>query len=463
MALTGIVIYRDHPLYKYAIRNWDLWTTANPFAVVYAVKPIDIYNAIKWSLKNNKKFRIRSGGHALGKDFSSVDDGIVISLEKFNDIKISPNQNIARVGTGIQVGQLVKNLAAGGYMFPFGDVYNVGIGGIAQGGGIGLLQKKMGLILDNIVGYDIVTTRGEIKVNSNKNSDLYWALRGGGGGNFGVVTHFYIKLKKAPKTITLIKINWTWDSTASDFVKKLLSEWQNWIKTLDDNMTTSLEILNKTANRIILTGLYFGDSNTARNILEPIIGIDQPQQIDIRTLPYAEMLDRLLNPIQPTTYNQKFTSFWVADDDRQSCDNFKDQHPKPTSTLPVWAINDIVSFLETQTGASDFYCLDWGGTAKNPSPKSTAFYWRKVAYYFEFSITWNKDIDDESAIEPLDQLRRRIEPFTVGAYVNVPDNAIQNYGEKYYGLNYERLRSIKTKWDPCNIFRFAQSIKPLHK
>lgn len=112
---------------------------------------------------------------------------------------------------------------------------------------------------------------------------------------------------------------------------------------------------------------------------------------------------------------------------------------------------------------SGFFFLNWGGAIENLQPQDTAFFWREAAYYVEWNSSWLDPADADYYIKLTRRTRKKLQPYIYGSYINVPDQGIKNYGEVYYGANYPRLRKVKTKYDPRNVFRFPQSIKPLRR
>jgi FAD/FMN-containing dehydrogenase len=171
--------------------NWNPFTNKFPKVFVFAQNKKDVSNAVKWARENSIHIRMRSGRHSLAKDFSQVDGGIVIDTGEMQNVYLDKKKDIAVVEAGIRVGPLVKMLASERYLAPFGDSATVGIGGISTGGGITAVQRTTGLISDNILAAEIVNANGDIlRVSEHKNSDLYWAIRGGGGGNFGIIVSY---------------------------------------------------------------------------------------------------------------------------------------------------------------------------------------------------------------------------------------------------------------------------------
>ena len=222
--LTGRVIFKGDQGYETARKNWDPHTDKYPKVFVFAQKTQDVANAINWANENKVPIRARSGRHSLEVNLSQITGGIVIDVSEMKKIKLNKKSGTVVVGTGNTVGRIAHTLAGQGYMAPFGDSPTVGIGGITLGGGIGPLQRTVGLVSDNLIELEMVDAKGKIiRANKNRNADLLWASRGGGGGNFGVYTSYKFKVRPAPASATVFRITWSWDQ-----FEKVFKAWQLW-------------------------------------------------------------------------------------------------------------------------------------------------------------------------------------------------------------------------------------------
>ena len=442
--LTGRVIFRGDPGYEQARQNWNPYVDTFPLVFVFAQETKDIQNALKWACDNGVPIRFRSGRHALDKSLSEVKDGIVIDVSEMKRIRINKEREIAIVETGNNVGPLVKALAREGYMAPFGDSPTVGIGGITMGGGIGLLQRSIGLISDNLVGLQMVDANGRvIQADKRRNNDLLWASRGGGGGNFGVNTEYVLKLHRAPEKATVYKINWPWEQLESVF-----KTWQEWAPNVTTRLGSILEIHTKKSGLLQSTGLFLGTKEELVKLLKPLTNTGTPTDVFIKTFPYLGAVEYLI-PTEPipgrALENQKFSSTWAPD------------------LLPDEAIRVMRRFLEESTGTdSNFFFLSAGGAINQPSPKETAFFWRNTKFYLEWNSSWANKHEEARNLAIVEETRRRLAPFIEGSYVNVPDQFIKDFGHAYYGSNFDRLQLVKAKYDPNNVFCFPQSIPPAY-
>lgn len=440
--LTGRVIFRGDPGYESARKNWDPHTNRFPKVFVFAQRTQDVANAIKWARENHVPIRARSGRHALETNLSQVNGGIVIDVSEMKKIKLNKKNGTVIVETGNRVGRIANTLAAQGFIAPFGDSPTVGIGGITLGGGIGPLQRTIGLISDNLIELEMVDANGKVIVaNKKQNADLLWASRGGGGGNFGIYTRYKFKVRRAPAKATVFKITWPWNQ-----FEKVLKAWQQWAPSVDTRLGSELNIGPKKGGNVMMEGLFLGSKTEALRLLKPLTSVGTPTESIIRLLPYTEAVKFLLppDPVLTQRFSNQFSSGFG-------------KRPFPDKAIKV--MRDFLEKAEANSTAG-FFFLNWGGAVSRVSPKATAFFWRKAKFYVEWNTSWIKPSDAARNIALTRNTRRKLQPFIVGSYINVPDQGIKNSGPVYYGANFPRLRKVKAKYDPQNVFRNPQSIPP---
>jgi hypothetical protein len=440
--LTGLVIFKGDPGYEEAIKNWNPYVDVSPLVFVFAQNSQDVSNAIKWARENEVPMRVRSGRHALDKNLSVVKGGVVIDVSEMQKVSLDRKNAIATVQTGIHVGPLVKGLAREGFMAPFGDSPTVGIGGITMGGGFGVLSRSIGLVSDNLIGLKMVDAKGKIiQADQSSNEDLLWASKGGGGGNFGYNTEYTFKVHQAPKTATVFNIIWPWEQLETVF-----SAWQQWAPFVDERLGCLLEIYSKVNGLCHAEGIFLGSESELTRLLKPLLNAGTPKETTIETLAYPDAID-FLDPDEPipgrSDQSVKFSSAWVLD---------------------LWSkepISIMKQFLEEATGTeANFFFINWGGALSRVPSNETAFFWRDPLFYTEWTASWENKSQKDANLASVEKVRQQLKPYVTGSYVNVPDQNIKKYGKAYYGSNYERLRKIKAKYDPENVFRFPQSIRP---
>ncbi|WP_127492979.1 FAD-binding oxidoreductase [Paenibacillus glycanilyticus] len=440
--LTGRVIFKGDPGYETARKNWDPHTDRFPKVFVFAKKTRDVANAIKWAREHKVPIRPRSGRHALETNLSQVNGGLVIDTSELKKITLNKKSNTAVVETGNRVGRIVDTLARQGYMAPFGDSPSVGIGGITPGGGIGPLQRTTGLISDNLLALEMVDAKGRIiRASKKRNSDLLWASRGGGGGNFGVYTKYKFKVRRAPVRATVFSITWPWEQ-----FEEVVKAWQRWAPFTSTKLGSELSIGPKKGGNVSMLGVYLGCKKKALKFLQPILSVGTTTKRDIQSLPWLQATKFLLapDPILPQKFSNQFSSGFGR---------------RP---FPDKAFKYMREFLEKAEGGTPagFYFLNWGGAIRKIAPRATAFYWRDPQYYVEWNSSWVKPSHAAKNIALARNTRKKLQPFIVGSYINVPDQGIKCSGPVYYGKNFARLRRVKAKYDPQNVFNNPQSIPP---
>ncbi|MGG0485276.1 FAD-binding oxidoreductase [Priestia aryabhattai] len=440
--LTGRVIFKGDPGYQQALKNWNPYVDVCPLVFVFAQNSYDVSNAIRWAQENKVPLRVRSGRHALDKNLSVVSGGIVIDVSDMNRVCLDKKSEMATVQTGIHVGPLVKMLAREGFMAPFGDSPTVGIGGITMGGGFGVVSRSIGLISDNLIALETVDAKGKIlQANQSCNKDLFWASRGGGGGNFGYNTEYTFKVHRAPTTATVFNIIWPWEQLETVF-----KAWQKWAPFVDERLGCILEIYSKVNGLCHAEGIFLGSKKELTKLLKPLLNAGTPKQTVIETLSYPDAID-FLDPDEPipgrSDQSVKFSSAWGHD---------------------LWSeepISVMKKFLEEATGTeANFFFINWGGALSRVPSNETAFFWRRPLFYTEWTASWENKSQEASNLSSVEKVRQLMKPYVKGSYVNVPDQNIEKFGKAYYGSNFAKLREIKAKYDPENLFHFPQSIPP---
>jgi hypothetical protein len=195
-----------------------------------------------------------------------------------------------------------------------------------------------------------------------------------------------------------------------------------------------------------MLGLFLGSKKEALRLLAPMLRVGTPSKKTIRLLPYPKVVNFMLDPdpVLPQRYSNQFSSGYGR---------------RPFNDKAIKAMREFLEKAEGRTPAG-FFFLNWGGAVSRVSPKATAFYWRKAKFYVEWNSSWLKRSHAARNIALVRQTRRKLQPHIVGSYINVPDQGIKHSGPVYYGSNYARLRKIKAKYDPQNVFNNPQSIPP---
>jgi FAD/FMN-containing dehydrogenase len=446
--LTGRIVRPQDPDYPQASLGWDELFVHYPLVIVFAQRTQDVVNALAWARQNNVALRVRSGRHSL-EGWSNVDNGIVIDVSGLKSATIDAAARIATVGAGLSQLEAVTLLGAKGLAVTTGTEGSVGLSGATLGGGFGFLTRLLGMACDSLIGAEIVVASGAsgaraITVDKYRDPDLLWALRGAGNGNFGIVTS--LTYKAAPlKSVAYVQA--TWDGLGD--LQEVFDAWQHTAPFTDNRLTSQLEVHK---NQILLFAVLAGGSKAqALGLLAPVLSAGNPK-VTVQVGGWADIYAGFQVPTALDPANWKFFSQFT------------------TRLFPRRAISLIRSFmLEAPTDDSNFFTNAFGGAVKRSEPcGGTAFPHRDALFYSEPGAGWgtrgNNKCDDP--ITPIAQawiaeFSQALRPYVNGAYVNVPNIGMQGWETAYWGRgNFDRLRRVKQKYDPHNIFQYEQSIPP---
>ncbi|MBL1109959.1 FAD-binding oxidoreductase [Streptomyces sp. 5-8] len=446
--LTGRIVRPEDSGYTDARLGWDQLFSHYPLVIVFAQNTQDVVNALTWARQNDVAVRVRSGRHAL-EGWSNVDNGLVIDISELKSVHIDARSRIATVGAGLNQEEAVTTLAKQNFAVTTGTEGSVGLSGATLGGGFGFLTRWLGMACDSLVGAEIVVPSGTecakaIKVDEHTNSDLLWALRGAGNGNYGIVTSLTYKV--APlKSVTYLQATWPDISR----LREIFEAYQRTAPTTDARLGTQLEIHR---NQIFLFGvLPEGTPEETKRLLAPILSIDSPD-VTTQVGNWGDVYAGFQIPIEQEPANWKFHSQFTR---------------KP---FPGDAIDIVDSFIRTApTDDSNFFVQAFGGNVRKSSPRGgTAFPHRDALFYSEPGVGWGKRSDQPGVCDPLTsqcqawiaEFSQALRTYVDGAYVNVPNIAQQDWETAYWRDNVDRLRKIKAKYDPDNVFQYEQSVQP---
>lgn len=436
--LTGHVIKPETSEYDKARQTGNRRFNKYPRVIVFTQSTRDVVNAVRWARKNRAEIRIRSGRHSY-EAYSVAEDAVVIDVSPMKKIYVDSFQGIAHIQAGVTNLELNKTLGKAGFAFPGGSCQSVGVAGMALGGGISMLSRAFGLTCDNLLGLEMVDADGSIlEVTDTCNPDLMWACRGGGGGNFGIVTALTFRIFPVTE-VTVFQITWDFSQSAN-----VLHAWQYLTPTLDHRLGSQIVLRSeKSALPVSTSGLFLGNKPTLQRMIKPLLTAGRPISVNIVTIPWLEAVNLF------------------AAETHFSGQAFKNSSAFTSEPLSPTACHELCSFLtcvESETFAVQLVAL--GGAIASILPENTAFYHREAEFILQYIAFWDDPAEATAQIRRIETLRRRLLPFTAGAYANYPDQLIKNYDYSYYGANLPRLRQIKTKYDPTDFFHFRQSILP---
>ena len=440
--LTGRVIHPESPEYTKARTDWDGLYRSYPLVIVFAQATEDVVNAVTWARQNNVPPRARSGRHSL-EGWSNVSGGIVIDVSEMKSARLDPASRTVTVGAGFTQGEVVARLGQEGFAVAVGGEATVGLAGATLGGGLGFLARNYGMACDNLLAAEVVVPSGDdgaqvITADEHSNSDLLWALRGAGNGNFGIVTSFTYRMHPL-KQVTLLEAGWK----GFGDLRGVFDAWQRQAPAADLRLSSVLDI---GPDRIdLIAVLQSGSPDEARELLAPVLSVGQP---DVSAQPgsWADIFAGLQPPSKSAiekARNWKFFSQFI------------------TEPYPAEAIDIVGTFMQNAPSeVSDYFCSSLGGAVKQPPPGGSAFAHRDALFYAEPGAGWSGDEITPGAQAWVAEFSQALRPYVNGAYVNVPNPGMIDWQTAYWGDHYARLREIKARYDPDNVFQYEQSIRP---
>jgi FAD/FMN-containing dehydrogenase len=439
-----------------------------PAGIAYCGTPADVATCLSFVRKFQVPVRVRSGGHSYA-GWSTVNRGFVIDVSAMNSVSFG--DSTVTVGAGLDLIHFYAALAAGGVAVPGGSGPTVGIAGSALGGGIGALSRLYGTTSDNLTAIDLVMADGSVLTcDGTRNSDILWACRGGGGGNFGVATSLTFQTNPLTE-LCVFALTWPWSQATA-----VVSAWQSWAPHAPDALWSTLRL-----------AADFGG--------EPTLGVGEPTLSVAGTYAGAHHrlsrhLDNLYREVAsgPATAVARQESYLDAMLLEAGCSSIPLRvcHTGPGGQLPRvpsfaksdfftrplsrHGIRELLSGIERirgiQGAAGGVGSVTFdacGGAMNRPSPSETAFVHRDALFLAQYSTTWTSRGSRSGVANQHHWLRscyRSLHRHASGeAYQNYVDPDLTDWQDAYYGANYPWLKLVKATVDPANVFLFPQSIR----
>jgi FAD/FMN-containing dehydrogenase len=477
--------YNYYKILNFSIQNLRFAepNIPKPIAIVLPESLEQLQKSVACCRENSLGIRVRSGGHSYEGTSSVADDGtlfVIIDMMNLNNVRVDIKTETAWVEGGATLGETYYAIsqASDAYGFSAGSCPTVGVGGHIGGGGFGLLSRKYGLAADNVVDALLVDANGQLLDRETMGEDVFWAIRGGGGGLWGIVYAWKIQLLKVPQIVTSFIVSRT---GTKSYIAKIVNKWQYVAPNLDDEFYLScfvgagLPEAKKIGLSTTFKGLYLGPKTKAISMLKKAF----PE------LSVVEEECREMSWIESVVYFSGLTVEASVSDLRnrymQDKEYFKAKSDFVRSYVPLIGIETALDFLEKEP--KGYVILDpYGGIMDNISSESIAFPHRKGNIFtIQYLIYW-KEVDNEKSSDYIDWIRgfySSMTPFVSwgprAAYINYMDfdlgvmelistnDVVKSrvWGEKYFLNNYDRLVKAKTLIDPNNVFTNEQGILPM--
>ena len=444
-SLRGDLVTRESANYDEVRAIYNAMIDKKPAALARCVDAADVQTCVNYARDNGVPLAIRGGGHNAG-GLGLVDDGLVIDLSPMRGIRVDPKKQTIRVQGGCRWGDVDHAGHPYGLTVPAGIISTTGCGGLTLGGGLGHLSRKYGLTIDNLLEADVVLADGSMVVASaDENSDLFWALRGG-GGNFGVVTSFLYRAAPV-KNIFGGPTLWSLDRT-----EEIMKWYREFILQAPEELTGFFAFLTVPPGPPFPEHLhlkkmcgvvwcYSGDMAKAEELFAPILAL-KPDLPGVQEMPMPA-LNSAFDPVYPPGHQW----YWRADFFKELSDESIVEHAKwgaamPTmqSSMHLYPIDGAVHRVAEGDTAWSYREANWAGVIVGVDPDPA-----------------NKDMLRDWAVGYWDA----IHPYSSGgAYVNFMMEEGQERVQASYRGNYDRLAKIKAKYDPKNLFKVNQNIVP---
>ena len=450
--LRGELIGPGDAGYERARAVWNGMIDRYPALIARCECVEDVVAAVDFARAQALPLAVRGGGHNVA-GHGTCDEGLVIDLSPMSQVEVDPVARVARVGGGATWGQVDAATQAHGLAAPGGVFSGTGVAGLTLGGGLGWLRNKYGLSCDNLIGAEVVTASGQVvRASAAENADLLWGLRGG-GGNFGVVTTFEFQLHPVGPEVMFV---FAFHDGGGDNMKRAIQLYRDYSASAPDEVSSILacgvippdphafpvEIHGRPF--VLLGGLYAGPVEAGQRVLRPLRDFGAPLLDASGAMRYVDA-QKMFDHDYPDGRRYYWKSLNLSRLDDDAIDRIvahARRQPSPFSTTDLWHI---------------------GGAVKRASPAESAFSGRQAAFLLSPEANWDHPADDAANIRWLREFIADMAPFSDGGrYLNFA--GFQEEGDAMmraaFGPQYQRLAALKAKYDPANLFRLNQNVRP---
>ncbi len=446
--VRGALCLPGDPGYEQARTIWNAMIDRHPGAVVRAAGAADVIAAVDFARERRLLLSVRGGGHNIAGN-AVCEGGLMIDLSPMKSVRVDPVHRTARVEPGVTLGELDRETQAFGLATPLGINSTTGVAGLALGGGFGWTSRKLGLTVDNLLSADVVTADGQlVHASEAENPDLFWAIRGG-GGNFGVVTSFELRLHPVGPTVIAGLVVHPFENA-----RELLSGYRSFVAGAPDELTCWV-VLRKApplpflapevhgTEVVVLAACYAGEASRGLEAVAPLRALGKPFADVIGPTPFAAWqaaFDPLLTP--------GARNYWKSHDLLELGD------------AAIEVMLDHVRRLPSPE--CEVFIGNLGGAVNRVAADATPYPHRDVRFVVNVHTRWRDAAEDRECIGWARSLFDALAPHaTGGVYVNfMPEDETERVRQGAYAANYDRLARIKARYDPDNLFRQNQNIRP---
>ncbi|MFH8775710.1 FAD-binding oxidoreductase [Streptomyces sp. NPDC017958] len=457
----------DGPLVRPGDATWktahQLYNTRfdglKPAAVAYVAHADDIRTTLSYAQSHGIRVSIRNGGHSYA-GYSSGDNRLILDVSKLNRIRVSGGTAV--VGAGSKLIDVYRTLGAKGVTIPAGSCPTVGVSGLVLGGGHGVASRAYGLTCDSLTQATVITADGtQVTANATSHSDLFWALRGAGNGNFGVVTELQFKTHAAPQAVTAY-MTWSWSKAAA-----VIKAWQEWGPSQPDEIWSSLHLSNTPGGTPTISVACFslgtyGELQNAVDRLAHQAGANA-RSVSLRRRGYEEAMEIYAGCSSFSTDAQCHLPGSTPGRSpqgrlgRETYAARSDFFDRSLSSAGIQTLLRQIGSVRGGGGSIAFTAL--GGAVNRVSPTATAFVHRRSRMLAQYIASWGAGASGSSAQAWLTSAHDAMKPYASGAaYQNYTDPTLTNWRKAYYGDAATRLGKVKKQYDPERFFSYAQGL-----
>ncbi len=446
--LRGPVCLAGEPGFDEARTIWNAMIDRRPALVIRAADAADVSGAVRLAAAEGLLLSVRGGGHNIAGT-AVCEAGVMLDLSTLRTVEVDPAARVARAAPGVTLGGLDAATQAHALATPVGINSTTGVAGLTLGGGFGWLSRRHGLTIDNLVAAEVVTADGRrVRASERDDAELFWAIRGG-GGNFGVVTSFEYRLHPVgPEVLSGLVVHPAANGLA------VLEGYRRAAAAAPDEATCWV-VLRKApplpflpaevhgTDVVVLAACYAGDMASGAEALAPFRALGKPIADVVGPHPFVgweAAFDPLLTP--------GARNYWKSHDLRQLND-------------------DVLRILLQAARAApspecEVFVGQLGGAINRVPAGATAYPHRDVAFVVNVHARWREPAQDQACIAWARGLFDALAPHaTGGVYVNfMPEDEAQRVAAGAYGPNHARLAALKRRYDPGNLFRQNQNIRP---
>ncbi len=433
-SLSGRLLLSGDNGYDVARTVWNGMIDKRPALIAVCADAADVQNAVTFARERGLLVAVKGGGHSFpGK--SVCEGGMMIDLALMNSVDVDADAQTAVAGGGALLGHLDNATFAHNLATTTGIVSHTGVGGFTLGGGFGRTDRKFGLAIDNVLAADLVTADGQLRhLSADENSDLYWAIRGG-GGNFGVATSFTYRLHPFDPLIYGGSVVYPYAQA-----KDVLLFYAQYSESLPDAANVEpIGTVSPDGDKVLVVEVFYaGDHKEGEKVFAPLRAFGKPVADDIGPLSYQELQTRYDGIMGHGLLNYLKSGYLPE--------------------LTPATIDAIVENFDSEN-VSMIWFQHLGGQTARVAPDATAFAHRNVHSNFGIQGFWTNATESEQRIAAVRKYYAAMEPHMAGFYTNLNEDTEKKTWSNY-SSNYERLVKIKTEYDSANLFRLNANIKP---